>query len=673
MANEEVEKNEETGVSIPSSWWRTLQTYFEEAVNDANESAQEVLNLRDQIDYANQSNSGLVPEAFREDVSRVSNIEKRRSTQTYKSEKAMYDLLNRLEKPSCCTLRLRQIYHCLTDHCCNFDVKVFYEKPILWHTPAATLQIGFLVRENCLGLTAGLIIGFLAFAVFVMTFGHAPHIATLASCYVMLLAVFGISFSEHIRCVFMLVLPYLVAGRARWLLMVYATALTTMGPGLNFMHNSGNFRNAIGCVLGQVNTNLKLLDKITEAPMSLFGRQVKDFIQSANEKMQRMRNLLSKVKLSLFRVTRVTKTKNSWIKTLIAACGDETAMKNQCLAFFNALYFNCLSTMTSAGFICKLVRMFAEQSCKSVKGLNDICERQGRQLHSRVNATTPVSQEQIEETEAALLNLIGRKNVSMESGEFVDVDLSGSLSNKEQITSMIEERMDVLFDALDVFKNMLSWFLVGWTLFTVAQLVLQAALFRRNWMRKIYFDNVYLTPAFIRQEKHALENQLIMTLPLSFLEKRRYVPLSSFWWSNSEKRAAFSSFIFILVGILSIIMVMLADYTMYVVLVTTGPAFSSDFGVKGRKDQFLNAIPEFGRALEDIIQPKIEGNSSLASMARSLLALSNPLKDIAFDVDASVCRPKASPPSTTNNGLIGAAIIGMLITIVLQVRFWLNS
>nr|VZI49731.1 unnamed protein product [Spirometra erinaceieuropaei] len=114
-------------------------------------------------------------------------------------------------------------------------------------------------------------------------------------------------------------------------------------------------------------------------------------------------------------------------------------------------------------------------------------------------------------------------------------------------------------------------------------------------------------------------------------------------------------------------MVMLADYTMYVVLVTTGPAFSSDFGTKGRKDQYLNAIPEFGRAPEDKIQPKIEGNSSMASLARSLLALSNPLKDIAFDVDASVCRPKASPPSTLHNGLIGAAIIGMLTTIIFQV------
>ncbi|KAL7059572.1 hypothetical protein AAHC03_013353 [Spirometra sp. Aus1] len=402
--------------------------------------------------------------------------------------------------------------------------------------------------------------------------------------------------------------------------------------------------------------------------MSLFGRQVKNFIQNANENMQRIRNLLGKIKLSLLRVTRVMKTKNSWIKTLIAACGDETAMKNQCLAFFNALYFNCLATMQPAGFVCKLVRMFAEQSCKSVKGMNDICERQGHMLHSQVNGTTPVSQEQIEESEAALLNLIGRKNVSMESGELVDVDISSSLSNKEQITTMIEEKMDVLFDALDAFKHILSWFLVAWTLLTVAQLVLQAALFRRNWLKKIHFDNCYLTPAFIRQEKHALENQLIMTLPLSFREKRHYVPLSSFWWSTSEKRAAFSSFIFILVGILTIIMVMLADYTMYVVLVTTGPAFSSDFGTKGRKDQYLNAIPEFGKAPEDKIQPKIEGNSSMASLARSLLALSNPLKDIAFDVDASVCRPKASPPSTLHNGLIGAAIIGMLTTIIFQVR-----
>ncbi|VDN16146.1 unnamed protein product [Dibothriocephalus latus] len=513
MSDEGSESSGDTGRSHISSWWSRVQAYFEEAVNDYNQSGQEDPSLRDQIDYANQSNAEEVPEAFKEDESRVSNIEKRRSTSTYKNELAMYEQLTKMEQPSCCMRGLRAFYHCLTRHCCNFDVKVFYEKPLLWSTPATSLAVGFLIRENCLGIISGIIIGFLAFALFLVTFGHAMHIATLASCYTMLFAVFGISFSEDIRCVFMLVLPYLVAARARWLLMVYATVLTTMGPGLNFLHNSGNFRNAIGCVLGQVNTNLRLLDKITEAPMCLFGRQVREFIQQGNEQLQRIRNLLGKIKFSLLRVNKVMRTKNSWIKTLVAACGDEIAMKNQCLAFFNALYFNCRATMTGAKFICKLVRLFAGESCVAMKGLNDFCEHQGQALQSQARKSTNVTPEQIEEGEAALLNLIGRNNVSMESGELVDVDLSTSLSNKAQITSLIEEKMDSVFNTLEVFKSMLSWFLVGWTLLTVAQLVLQAALFRRNWLKRIYYDNVYITPSFIRQ----VRPQWMMTISFSSL------------------------------------------------------------------------------------------------------------------------------------------------------------
>lgn len=76
-----------------------------------------------------------------------------------------------------------------------------------------------------------------------------------------------------------------------------------------------------------------------------------------------------------------------------------------------------------------------------------------------------------------------------------------------------------------------------------------------------------------------------------------------------------------------------------------------------------------GGGTKEEVTPQIDGNSSMADMSRSFLQLANPLKDVAFSVDASICRPRASEPDHHKATLIICVLAFTLISIVVQVSF----
>uniref|UniRef100_A0A5K3EJU5 DC_STAMP domain-containing protein n=1 Tax=Mesocestoides corti TaxID=53468 RepID=A0A5K3EJU5_MESCO len=576
-------------------------------------------------------------------------------------------ILNRLEKPSRCSRLVSAFQKFLDRTCCKYTPRMYFTKPASWYSATAKLDAGTLLRENYLGITAGILVGYVTFFFFSAAFAHAPHIATLFACYVMMFSVFGIAFSSDFRCVLLITLPYLLASRTRWLLMMLATGLTTTGPALNFMHNSGNFRNAIACVLGQVSSNVELMGKITKAPLSLIKNQMGTMIGNLNDQLFRARNALRKIKQAVYMATKVLNSKSDWVRTMVESCGDEVAMKNQCLAFFNTLYFNCAASMKSLSFICNLLRMFAEQACKGVAGLNDICKRESGRLHSEITNMAPVSEEQLEESEESILRFMGRENISLETGgEFVDVDFGTNVSSQAEVTAMIEEKMDLMMNGLNSFKRTIAWIVTIWTLFTVIQLIVQSALYRKKWLTKPHYDNGYISPQFVEQERKAFENKRPTTLPLSFVEQWKYVTFSSLWWSKTERSSAFGSLAFLFVGVFVLILIIIADYAMYHIVLTTAPAFSEGFG-KAKQDGVSNSVPDFGMSATEQTVPEIQGNSSLSEMGRGFLALANPLKEVSFSVEASICRPRASKPDDVTTILVACSIALTLLSIVLQV------
>ncbi len=80
------------------------------------------------------------------------------------------------------------------------------------------------------------------------------------------------------------------------------------------------------------------------------------------------------------------------------------------------------------------------------------------------------------------------------------------------------------------------------------------------------------------------------------------------------------------------------------------------------------SVPDFGSGPGEEKVPEIGSNSSLSSMAGSFMALANPLKDVAFNVDASLCRPRPSEPDHRKTVIVAIILAFTLFSIVFQVR-----
>ncbi|KAL5965400.1 DC-STAMP domain-containing protein 2 [Taenia solium] len=494
--------------------------------------------------------------------------------------------------------------------------------------------------------------------------------AALAACYMMMFTVFGIAFSSNFRCVLLITLPYLAASRTRWLLMLIATTLATTGPALNFMHNSGNFRNAIACVLGQVGANVELIGKITRAPLKIIMKQLSGSIDSINSRLFAARMALRKLKEVIYMATKILNQKSDWIRAMMEACGDEIAMKNQCLAFFNTLYFNCAASMKSMSFLCNLVRMFADQACNGVAKLNNICVRESNRLHLEMTNMAPVTEEQLQDSEASILRFLGHENISFEVGEEItDISFGMNVSSKAVVTTMIEEKMDFMMNELNRFKRAMAWVVTTWTLLTMIQLIVQAALYRKKWLKKAFFDNGHITPQFVEQERKALEHGRPTAIPLTRSESMNYVTLTACRWSRTERNTVVGSLVFLIVGMITLVLIIFADYAMYQVVLTASPAFSAGFGgmqqtlEEGMYDQVLDL--ELSGSERGV--PEIRGNSTMSEIGRSFLNLANPLRDVALNVDASICRPQPSEPDHKTAILIGLALVLTLFSIIVQI------
>ncbi|VDK37030.1 unnamed protein product [Taenia asiatica] len=590
--------------------------------------------------------------------------------QQFETQREIVEIVLRLQKPSCCARLLSRLQNLCNRTCCKYTTRIYLKKPLSWYSATSRLDAGTLLRENYLGITAGITIGFISFPFFSTTFAHLPHMAALAACYMMMFTVFGIAFSSDFRCVLLITLPYLAASRTRWLLMLIATTLATTGPALNFMHNSGNFRNAIACVLGQVGANVELIGKVTRAPLKIIMKQLSGFIDSINSRLFAARMTLRKLKEVIYMASKILNQKSDWIRAMVEACGDEIAMKNQCLAFFNTLYFNCAASMKSMSFLCNLVRMFADQACNGVSKLNDICVRESNRLHLEMTNMAPVTEEQLHDSEASILRFLGHENISFEVGEeMTDISFGINVSSKAVVRTMIEERIDFLMNELNRFKRAMAWVVTTWTLFTMIQLIVQAALYRKKWLKKAFFDNDHITPQFVEQERKALEHGRPTAIPLTRSERMNYVTLTACRWSKTERNTVVGSLVFLIVGMITLVLIIFADYAMYQVVLTASPAFSAGFGVmqqtleEGRHDQIL----DFGLSESERGVPEIRGNSTMSEIGRGFLNLANPLRDVAFNVDASICRPRPSEPDHKTTILIGLALILTLFSIIVQI------
>ncbi|CAH8484965.1 unnamed protein product [Schistosoma rodhaini] len=562
--------------------------------------------------------------------------------------------LYELQRPPCLLIPLYYLCQLCWNFCRRYRVRI-----TLCHKQKRRpfQNIERMYVKTTLGLIFGLGIGFIIYFLFMITFSGNPHLSILLSAYIMLVSVFGLAFSRDFQCITLLTLPYIIATRLRWAILIYATGMSFSGPGLNFLHNSGNFRNSIVCIIAQVNTNMMLLKKLTQEPFTVLKDQLENIIDGINTILNTLRNLLFQINFSIIQLTNVMESQASWIHLLIIACEDKVALINQCLAFFNNIYFSCVDSFGILGSLCRFVRFFAKDTCVSSEKFTDLCRKQGAVLEDKLNITTKTElTKQLNE----IIHLIGSKNLTL-YGNLSKIEVV--FNNDHAISNKLQQRMDNFVQAISALKLILSWILVAWTLFTMFILVIQAVVFKKCWLSNDSYDNAYITDQFIKQEIQAFKRGLVPTVPLIRKEKKLYKKLSSFSWTISEKQSAVFNSLMLSTWSTSIILVMITDYAMYTIFNIMSVLFLydySDFGnIPGKDNEQINE--------DRTNELYIDGDSSFANIIQSLISLMNPLKNIALNIDTTLCKPTLTPPDLYRYGLICLLLSLAYFSVVFQV------
>ncbi|KAK4473626.1 hypothetical protein MN116_002978 [Schistosoma mekongi] len=616
----------------------------------------------DGIDNESQNRSAPYKNLTHEEGYRRSEVERdsyflniKQSELRKLEEQQIKEALYRLQRPPCLLIPLFYLCRLCCSFLCRYRVQISSCSGKKREPPHQSERIHV---KHTLGLVFGIALGFVTYFLFMLTFSGNPYISTLLSAYIMLVSVFGLVFSRDFQCIILLIIPYIIATRIRWLILIFAIGMSISGPGLNFLHNSGNFRNSIVCIVDQVNTNMILLKKLSQAPFSILKDHLGNIIGTINTILYHLRNLLFKINFSVIQLTNVMESQASWIHSLIIACGDNVALINQCLAFFNNIYFSCTNSFGVLSSLCRFVRFFAKDTCVSSEKFTDLCKKQGEVLEDTMNITTKTElNKQINE----IIHLIGSRNLT----------LLGNLSGIEDviynanytITNKLQQRMDSFVKTIDTMKYILSWILVVWTLFTMLLLVIQAALFKKFWLSKESYNNVYITNEFIEQEIQAFKRGLVPTVPLIRKETKMYKKLTSFSWTISEKQSAAFTSLMLLTWSASIILVMITDYSMYTIFNIVSVLFSYDYS----NFQSVTEDDDEQNTDDDMNKVYIDGDSTFANIVQSLIDLLNPLKDVTFNVDVTTCRPTLTQPDLQNYSLICLLLCLAFFSVALQV------
>nr|CAH8832516.1 unnamed protein product [Trichobilharzia regenti] len=404
------------------------------------------------------------------------------------------ELLNNLEKPSFLCLP----FHCLSKLCPNLwgtgTTRKGEPKSDQRKLPYKSHGMIQIIYDNIIGLLFGILIGFIVYAVFVTLLAHSPHASTLLSAYAMMFSIFALAFSSDFRCIALLFFPYLTTSRIRWLLLMYATSLCIGGPGLNFLYNFETFRNSLACIISQISTNLMILKTFNNSPFSVLKVSIESFISELNSMLHSLRTALSTIHSSVLQLI-VTMEKNAgWIESIRQSCGNTDVLRNLCTRFLNKAYLLCVDELTTFSGLCHHLKFVSIDLCTKTPSMIGSCDSYVETIESRIKFA---SKNNLTEKMNKIINIIGKENLTLLDNFDDYIEVTNEMD--DIIAELLRAQSAGFIRKIEHAKEITTWILLAWSLFTMIQLIVKAAIFRNSWLNKETFDNHYITKSFIKQ------------------------------------------------------------------------------------------------------------------------------------------------------------------------------
>ncbi|XP_039943894.1 DC-STAMP domain-containing protein 2-like [Hirundo rustica] len=362
----------------------------------------------------------------------------------------------------------------------------------------------------------------------------------------------GMAFSMKTRMIVLLALPHFFTREGKMLIMMLALCLTVQGPGTNLMHNISQLAKALSCgaELAQ-NQTAERLQRAKE-PLLNLQKKIKELGQNAKVVGDRVRKFVRSIIDATRHVARALRNVWMWLARAGYSCNRELGSpKDSCFRYMDKAQDRCERALPLLFHICYVVQSF-KGLCKILNAIGVMfCSIPWYiQTFIRISVAGPL-------TDA--LNRIRAEfefNISVVHHFSVNLNASKTLGEvSADMMAAVQRYMEPYHHVLELFSYI--------SILAILFLYYQAIRYRRRYLRDDTFDNVYITRRFVELDLRCAEQGKPTVLPLSVLERGRYIPPGALWLSKTERRQYGLQLFEFLRHVLLGFSILLADYSIF--------------------------------------------------------------------------------------------------------------
>ncbi|NXA88540.1 DCST2 protein, partial [Melanocharis versteri] len=402
------------------------------------------------------------------------------------------------------------------------------------------------------GLTLGLALASLYGALVLLVQGH--NVWYCLSITVILGAALGLgmAFSMKTRMIVLLALPHFFTREGKMLIMMLALCLTVQGPGTNLLHNVSQVAKALSCgaELAQ-NQTAERLQRAKE-PLLNLQKKIKDIGQNAKVVGDRVRKFFRSITDSTRHVARALRNVWLWLAKAGNICNRELGSpQSSCFRYMDKAKDSCERALPLLFHICYVVLSFKVLcSMASALAVMFCTIPQYIQTFIRTNVAAP------------LTDALNRVRAEFEFNISVVHHFNVSLNASKSLGEVSADMMEAVQQQMEPYHRVLEFFSYI-SFLAILYLCYHAMRYRRRYLRDDTFDNVYITRRFVELDLRCAEQGRPTVLPLSALERGRYIPPGALWLSKRERRQYGLQLFGFLRHVLLGLSIILADYSIF--------------------------------------------------------------------------------------------------------------
>ncbi|NWT18085.1 DCST2 protein, partial [Vireo altiloquus] len=478
------------------------------------------------------------------------------------------------------------------------------------------------------GLTLGLVLASIYGALVLLVQGH--NVWYCLSITVILGAGLGLgmAFSTKTRMIVLLALPHFFTREGKVMIMMLALCLTVQGPGTNLLHNISQVAKALSC--GAELAQNQTAERVQRAkePLLNLQKKIKDIGQNAKVVGDRVRKFFRSIMDSTRHVSRALRNVWRWLVKIGNICNRELGSpRDSCERYMDKAKDSCERAIPLFFHVCYIVLNF-KVLCNVI-------------LLSAVAAVFCVIPEYIQDflranVAAPLTDALNRVRAEFEFNMSVVHHFNVSLNASKSLGEVSADMMEAVQRHMEPYHHVLEIFSYI-SFLAILYLGYQAVRYRRRYLRDDTFDNVYITRRFVELDLRCAEQGRPTVLPLSMLERGRYIPPGAPWLSKRERRQYGLQLFGFLRHVLLGLSIILADYSVFWLLDLFRHQLSADIIARAPSTMTI----------------RVNGTGYTSEIFQDLVSAFNTLQEGKVSVLSQVCLIEPVEPDHSTYVTIG--------------------